>query len=159
MAEADAVFFAKVTGMTISQRHPVWVSSTDPVTVEFDVIRVWKGPLRKTLTVETERSGISCGFEFKEGRRYVVYTWGGNRTGRCTRTAPAWLAARDFAALGSGQKPESPAASDAKLSETPTSGGPGCNAPARPEDSRVDFATLGLLAGLVILGARPKRRL
>lgn len=100
MAEADAVFFGKVTSLTAHSRRDGSISSADPVTVEFDVIRVWKGPPHDTLTVETERMGISCGYEFKEGRRYIVYTWGGNRTGRCTRTAPAWLAARDFAALG-----------------------------------------------------------
>lgn len=91
MAEADAVFFGRVTGMTVRSKEPGRISSADPVTVEFDVIRVWKGPLRESLTVETERLGISCGYEFAVGRRYMVYTWGGGRTGRCTRTAPVWL--------------------------------------------------------------------
>ena len=134
------------------------ISSADPVTVEFDVIKVWKGPLRETLTVDTERSEISCGFEFKEGRRYVVYAYDGY-TGFCTRTAPAWLAVRDFTALGFGQDPEPAGAPDGKLPETSTSDGPGCNAPARPGRNRMDFAALALLAGVAILGARPKRRL
>ena len=159
MAEADSVFFGRVTSLTVHSRRDGSISSADPVTVEFDVIRVWKGPLRETLTVETERMGISCGYEFKESRRYIVYTWDGNRTGRCTRTAPAWLATRDFAALGVGQDPGLPGAPDGKPPQTPTSGGPGCNAPASPDGNRTDFATLGLLAGAVILGARTKRRL
>lgn len=162
MADADAVFFGKVAAIqTPSPRlkNGEWViSSADPVTVEFDVIKVWKGSLRKIMTIETERSEISCGFEFKEGRRYVVYAYDGY-TGLCTRTAPAWLAIHDFAALGSGQEPESPAAPDGKLSESPTSDGAGCNAPTHPARNRTDFAALGLLAGAVILGARPKRRL
>ena len=163
MAEADAVFFGKV--VTIQAPGPrfrkgqLGISSADLVTVEFRVRRVWKGPIRDTLSVQTERSEISCGFEFKEGREYIVYTWRGNRTGLCTRTAPAWLAARDFAALGFGNGPESAGAPAGNLSDTPTSGGPRCNAPARPGRNRMDLAALGLLAGAVILGARPKRRL
>jgi len=162
MAEVDAVFFGKVVATQTPGprlRNGEWViSSADPMTVEFDVIRVWKGPIRQNLSVQTERYEASCGFGFKEGRRYIVYAYDGH-TGLCTRTAPAWLAARDFAALGLGQYPESSGAPDDKLSETPTSGGTGCNAPTRPGRSRTDFAALGLLAGAVILGARPKRRL
>lgn len=162
MAEANAVFFGKVVAIRTPGprlRNGEWViSSADPMTVEFDVVRVWKGPIRQNLSVQTERYEVSCGFGFKEGRRYIVYAYDGH-TGLCTRTAPAWLAARDFAALGLGQYPESPGAPDGKLSETPTSGGPGCNAPARPDRNRMDFAAVGLLAGVVVLGARPKRRL
>ncbi|MYC32054.1 MAG: hypothetical protein F4X64_02625 [Chloroflexi bacterium] len=163
MEEADAVFFGQVVAIQTPgprfRNGEQVISSADLVTVEFRVRRVWKGPIRETLSIRTERSEISCGFEFKEGREYIVYTWRGNRTGLCTRTAPAWLAVRDFAALGFGRDPESHGAPDGKLPETPTSSSPGCNAPAGPDRNRMDFAALGLLAGAVILGARPKRRL
>ena len=159
MADADAVFFGRVTGMAVRSNDSGTISSADPTTVEFDVIRVWKGPLRETLTVETERSGISCGYEFKEGRKYIVYTWGGNRTGLCTRTGPAWLAVRDFVALGFGQAPQSSGEPDGKLPETPTSYGPGCSALSDSGRNRMDFAAPGLLAGVLALGIIRRRRL
>ena len=164
MAKADEVFFGRVTGMTVRSRESGLISSADPVTVEFDVIRVWKGPLRETLTVETERMGISCGYEFKEGRRYIVYTWGGNRTGLCTRTAPVWLAARDFAALGLGRSPEliaeglpTPAPIVEPAAKNQPSGG-GCGNTASASHNPADLAPLALLAGTLWLGARRRRR-
>ena len=164
MAKADAVFFGRVTATTALNRPDGSLSSADPVTVEFDVIGVWKGPPRETLTVETERSGISCGFEFKEGRRYIVYTWGGNRTGVCTRTAPIWLAARDFAVLGRGSPPES--APDARPNPEPVaalptdapSRGSGCGKSEKAGGSPTDLAPLILLAGLAWLGSGRWRR-
>ena len=162
MAEADAAFFGRVTGMSAPTKESGRISSADLVTVEFDVIRVWKGPLRETLTVETERMGISCGYEFREGRRYIVYTWGGSRTGLCTRTAPVWLAARDFAALGLGQRPE-PARVTPSISkpvDRPTSGdnprGNSCGAAPTSGGIPVELVSLGSLAGMVWLLARRK---
>ena len=131
LAEADAVFTGRVTSVTVHGDDPPLVRSNDPVSVEFKVRSVWKGPRRKTLTVETERMGASCGFEFKEGREYVVYVSDG-RTGLCSRTAPTWMALRDFAVLGSGWKPASisdsaPTAEHVPPPEsTPAPRSPGC---------------------------------
>ena len=60
MAEADAVFLGKVAaihrpGPTLRNGQPV-ISSADMVKVDFRVSKVWKGPRRETLTVETELS-------------------------------------------------------------------------------------------------------
>ena len=162
MAEADAVFFGRVTAKTVLSRHDGSLSSADPVTVEFDVIRVWKGPAQETVTVETERMGISCGYEFREGRRYIVYAYDGY-TGLCTRTAPAWLAARDFAALGFGRKPEDlPGAGPISPTVAPTtpgnaSGGGGCGNSASAGYNSTGVAPLVLLAGTIWLGMRWRR--
>ena len=171
MAEADAVFTGRVVALHIpgpSFRNGEWViSSGDLVTVEFKVNRVWKGPRQETLTVETERLGMSCGFEFKEGRKYIVYAWDGSRTGLCTRTAPTWMALVDFAALGEGWRPASDATPPdaAPLPTTPhpdadtTSGGRSCGVSAGARRNTADGDMLGLLAGLVWLGVlrRPRR--
>ena len=101
LARADAVFAGKATAVQVLTNTN---SSNDPVTVRFDVNRVWKGPSEDTIVITTERSGISCGYEFKEGRRYLVYARYGE-TGLCTRTRPAALAPRDFAELGPGWQP------------------------------------------------------
>ena len=153
LREADAVFFGKVTAMTIDQRHPEQISSADPVLVEFNVSRVWKGPLRETMTVETERMGISCGYEFAVGHRYVVYAYDGH-TGLCTRTRTMWLAARDFAALGLGERPKSAMQEEGSAAPRGT-----CNAPGHADRNRTDLAAIASIAGVVALSAWRKRGL
>ena len=163
MAEADAVFTGRVTAVTVHQDDPRWFSGVDPVTVEFKVRSVWKGPRRKTLTVETARHGASCGFEFKEGREYIVYSYYGS-TGLCTRTAPTWMALRDFAVLGSGWKPASisdsaPTAEHVPPPEsTPAPRSAGCGATPASDGGPADVAALGLVAGMVLLTASRRRK-
>ena len=108
LAQADAVFAGKAIAVQLLINTN---SSADPVTVSFDVNRVWKGPRQDTIVITTERSGISCGYEFKEGRRYFVYAHDGE-TGLCTRTRPVVLAPRDFAELGPGWHPSGGAVPD-----------------------------------------------
>lgn len=152
LERADAVFAGEVTSVKFSGTSPYRLSSSALVTVEFRVTRVWKGPRLPTLAVETERSEISCGYEFKKGRKYIVYTWEGARTGLCTRTAPAWMAFADFVALGPGQPPEPKPAAD-------TRSGSACAAAADTDDRPMDIAVLTLLAGVVALGIRRRPRL
>ena len=152
LERADAVFAGEVTSVKFSGTSPYRLSSSALMTVEFRVTRVWKGPRWPTLIVETERSEISCGFEFKKGQNYIVYTWEGRRTGLCTRTAPAWMAFADLVALGPGQWPEiSP--------DTNSTGGGVCAAPASRSPKPVDIASLSLLAGVIALGIRRRPRL
>ena len=152
LERADAVFAGEVTSVKFSGASPYRLSSSALVTVEFRVTRVWKGPRWPTLTVETERSEISCGFEFKEGQNYIVYTWEGRRTGLCTRTAPAWMAFADFVALGPGSQPESAPTTDA-------GGGMVCGATSGKGGRRMEVATVGLLAGVIVLVIRRRPRL
>lgn len=69
---ARAVFAGEVDSIERLSLGTV-LSSGAPVQVNFDVSRVWKGPGYETLTVETERSEASCGYDFDVGRRYLVY--------------------------------------------------------------------------------------
>lgn len=159
---ADAVFAGEVTAFKV-RSGLFGKSSIDPTTVKFAVNEVWKGPRRESMTIRIVRSEASCGFEFDEGLKYLVYARDG-QTGLCDRTALTIRASDDLAALGEGWQPggKSDGPSDdltqSKAAEPPPSG-PGCNAPARPGRNRMDFAALALLAGVAILGARPKRRL
>lgn len=152
LERADAVFAGEVTSVKFSGTSPYRLSSSALMTVEFRVSRVWKGPRLPTFTVETERSEISCGYEFKEGRKYIVYTWEGTRTGLCTRTAPAWMAFADFVALGPGQPPAPTPAPD-------TGGGGACSVAASSGGSATDVLALALVAGVIGLGVRRRPRL
>ncbi len=152
LAEADAVFAGEVVAVRPLGHPPFRMSTADPVAVEFKVSRVWKGPRRETLIVETESSGISCGYEFKKGRKYIVYTWDGTRTGLCTRTAPAWMAFADFVALGPGHSPE-------VLPGAEMAGGGACGAATGSSERPLDIASVILLAGVIALGIRRRPRL
>ena len=151
LAEADAVFAGKVTAIKPLGHPPFRLSSADPVEVEFQVNRVWKGPRLETTVIETELSETSCGYEFKKGGTYIVYVHDG-RTGLCTRTSPAWRAFQDLVALGPGQTPEvSPGAE--------MSGGGACGAATGSSERPLDIASVGLLAGVIALGTRRRPRL
>jgi hypothetical protein len=76
VADADAVFVG-----TVREVRPPWYppwqrvrSSSDPMTAVIEVSEVYKGARVTTWTeVETASSGASCGFEFVEGHRYLVF--------------------------------------------------------------------------------------
>jgi len=106
-----AIFSGTVTKITES--HPTWpiTSSADPVTVEFQVDRVWKGPSEKTIKVKTPSSGASCGYGFEMGKTYLVYSHDiqeeppVQRVSLCSRTAPISDASEDLDELGIGKMP------------------------------------------------------
>lgn len=106
LAGSTAVFSGTVTNIEPSSA-PVW-QDVETVNVTFQVSRVWKGPLRTTLTVSTARQGIDCGYEFEPGVEYLVYALGtqDNLTvWFCSRTQPLTTAQEDLAFLGSGNTP------------------------------------------------------
>ena len=102
LEEADAVFVGRVASLRHTESQDGWVSTADPVTVEFDVSTIWKGRNSKTLRLRTNRSEVSCGYEFIEGREYLVYAHS-SRVSYCSRTRPLSTAAQDLAELGPGQ--------------------------------------------------------
>jgi hypothetical protein len=102
---ADAVFAGEVVSVRVGRSSLLTYSSADPVSVKFNVSRVWKGPRSDTITIKTVRSEVSCGYEFEEGRKYVVYARNGE-TGLCSRTAGLENAVADLAALGEGWQPD-----------------------------------------------------
>lgn len=90
VGDAKAVFAGEVTGLEKVSVGTV-ISSSDPVQVTFDVSRVWKGQTYETLTVETARSETSCGYDFDEGRQYLVYADNTSVTGGDSETLQVGL--------------------------------------------------------------------
>jgi len=72
LARADAVFTGVVVDVAPPFRWREW-SSADPVTVSFDVDRVYKGDVPANARLQTARESPSCGYPFEKGRRYLVY--------------------------------------------------------------------------------------
>ena len=102
LARADAVF----SGQVVSMKEPRgrWVSSTDPITVEFKVNAVWKGDIYETMFIKTAWSSASCGFEFVLDEQYIVYAREGWAS-LCSRTNGVDRASEDFTALDEGVAP------------------------------------------------------
>jgi len=125
-----AIFSGTVTKITES--YPTWpiTSSADPVTVEFQVDRVWKGVSEKTIKVKTPSSGSSCGYGFEMGKTYLVYSHDIQeeppvpRVSLCSRTAPISDASEDLDELGIGKMPNEvekiiPPLVDSVIAESP----------------------------------------
>lgn len=72
--------------------------------MKFKVQTVWKGATYPTRYVTTARSCASCGYPFKVGTEYVVYSLGWH-VSRCSRTRPLSEATRYVADLGPGTPP------------------------------------------------------
>ena len=153
LAQADAVFAGVATSVKAHRKLFILPSSSDPVTIEFDVSRVWKGPQQETLTVKTVRSESSCGYEFQEGEWYIVYARNGE-TGLCSRTTPTWRAFADFKELDAPWEPERPLV----LSPGQPEGG-GCIPFGPAPGNGPEIGVMALLIGVVALGIRRRPRL
>jgi hypothetical protein len=79
---ADAVFVGVATSVT-GPSDPFYSGAA--VAVEFTVESVTKGVVGDRTRVNTVASDSSCGYEFEEGGRYVVYARTGS-TGACSGT-------------------------------------------------------------------------
>jgi hypothetical protein len=118
LEKSTAVFAGKVTIMDIP--NGIVISSADPVTVTFNVSRIWKGPDHKTLVVTTAREGASCGYSFKIGEEYIVYAYGEDdelSANICSRTNSLVNAQEDLQALGEGNLPTN---SGSNIDHTPS---------------------------------------
>ena len=161
---ADTVFVGRVASFKV--RSGIFgQSSIDPAEAKFVIEQVWKGSRQETLTIRTVRSEVSCGFEFRDGLRYLVYARDG-QTGLCDRTALAIQAAEDLAALGDGWQPEpsdetvlAPTPETSKSEAPGPNGVGGCNPSSNAGRTPTDLAVLASLAGLVALGAWRNRGL
>jgi hypothetical protein len=60
-------------------------SLTDTL-ITFNVERIWKGTKSERIVVRTRNRGKTCGYNFKEGERYLVYADEELRTSTCSRT-------------------------------------------------------------------------
>ena len=153
LAQADAVFAGVATSVKAHRKLFILPSSSDPVTVEFDVSHVWKGPQQETLTVKTVRSEASCGYEFQKGEWYIVYARNGE-TGLCNRTMSTWRAFADFRELDPAWEPERIRV----ITVGPDRSG-GCIPFVATSVNGPELGALALLAGVVALGIRRRPRL
>lgn len=74
--------------------------------VTFSADKAWKGVTASPLDVRTARDSAACGFNFEEGKKYIVYAYadeeGALATGLCSRTHELAANDPDVAALGEG---------------------------------------------------------
>lgn len=104
-AEADAVFAGTVQVI----RDPGLMDTSDLLRVHLFVDTVWKGDVAEYVWVRTEEHRATCGYEFEQGERYIVYAseYGSDwRTSICQRTQLASDADEDVDVLGEGEQPE-----------------------------------------------------
>jgi hypothetical protein len=86
--QSDAVFTGTVTASDPPTGGEIW-SGAEPITYTFAVDRVVAGEVGSTVEVTTAAMEVSCGIEFREGTRYVVFatdSGGFLETNLCTRT-------------------------------------------------------------------------
>jgi len=86
--QSDAVFTGTVTASDPPTGGEIW-SGAVPITYTFAVDRVVAGEVGSTVEVTTAAMEASCGIEFREGTRYVVFateSGGFLETNLCTRT-------------------------------------------------------------------------
>ena len=103
---ADAVF----AGTVVSVRENKRTSQPErgnvdwhPVAFKFSVEHPYLGVTGAEIEVFTGQGGGDCGYQFKVGRRYLVYAYRYENklsTGICTRTKPFETGSEDLAFLG-----------------------------------------------------------
>lgn len=95
MQGSDAVFAGTVMSASDPQGDGRIVSSGRPIFYTFEVDAVAKGDVDDRQQVRSAADGASCGFGFREGRRYLVFAYHGRgeadpdeplHTDLCTKT-------------------------------------------------------------------------
>lgn len=102
----DAIFTGKVLNITENQE-------ADNISVKLRVISVWKGQIKKTVTVLSGLHGGNCRYYFEVGSTYLVYADNSTMyspvislsTGSCDRTSMLSAAKTDIRFLGKSRKP------------------------------------------------------
>jgi len=91
---------------TVFSGQVIGINSTESgKLVTFHVDRAWKGVSNNTITASTPFNSAACGYEFEQGKEYLVYS---NSdvvalvVYLCSRTQPLDEAASDLAILGEG---------------------------------------------------------
>lgn len=95
LEKADAVFTGTVTAIDSLDE------GTNRVTLR--IVHLWKGPEPIYLSVKTAADSAGCGFNFEQGKDYLVYAQAseeGYRVSLCSRTALLSTAQEDLDALG-----------------------------------------------------------
>ena len=158
-AQAASVFEGRVVSM---------LSDEDRVLqVVFEVVRTWKGANAERLEVSTAANEAACGYTFREGESYLVYTDerdGTEWTGLCSRTRPMTEAEEDVVAFGEGITPVDPTGPDWERIETtpgeddpPARGGCASCTSAGEQSNAPASALLSLLVGGWLFARRRRR--
>jgi len=96
--EAAAVFMGKAISIQAGPGPYV-------ITAKLRVSRIWKGEKTFLLEILTGNDGAMCGFNFQEGKSYVIYAYknqdGQLETNNCTRSTLTERATADLAYLDS----------------------------------------------------------
>jgi hypothetical protein len=102
---SSAVFSGKVIEI---KRHDRTEDPLGRVEVIFEVDKAWKGVDKRIVSVFTGSDSAACGYGFKRGRTYLVYTGGSPQgqfsTSICSRTKRLNKAREDLRALGAGKR-------------------------------------------------------
>jgi hypothetical protein len=99
-----AVFIGTVTGIEHSSNN----TRLGSYNVQFSVEEAWKGISDPQTTVITSDNDGTCGYDFQQGIKYLVYAYGSEeslQTGICNRTQPVADAYADLVYLGKGYVP------------------------------------------------------
>lgn len=99
LEESSAVFSGKVIDQLEKGRTQI---------ILFEVKESWKGFNESQVIVETVNSSSSCGYEFEDGKEYMVYTNetdGHLEVSLCSRTDLLSAASEDIDELGKGEEP------------------------------------------------------
>lgn len=99
LEESSAVFSGKVIDQLEKGRIQF---------ILFEVKESWKGFNESQVIVETVDSSSSCGYEFEDGKEYMVYTNetdGHLEVSLCSRTDLLSAASEDIDELGKGEEP------------------------------------------------------
>jgi len=102
---SSAVFSGKVIEI---KRHDRTEDPLGQVEVVFEVNKSWKGVDKRSISVFTGSNSASCGYGFKKGLTYLVYTGGSPQgqlsTSICSRTKRLNKAREDLRILGVGKR-------------------------------------------------------
>ena len=118
LSDSEAVFSGKVVDLE-NTPNPTMMEGTmltiiggnaATASVTLRVSEVWKGSMHETVQLATvPNDGVSCGYPFEEGQKYLVYADEGQqglKVGGCSATRPLSKAGADLAVLRNGKESE-----------------------------------------------------
>lgn len=101
LEKSSAVFSGRVTGIDDCNRMTDYLCG---YYVTFQVYEVWKGDIAEETTVITSDNSASCGFNFEQGKEYIIYADGDELSvSLCSRTR--LLSLEDTELLGESSRP------------------------------------------------------
>jgi hypothetical protein len=147
-ANTPTVFAGRVVQIsTINRKTPFGDDFKDRL-VSFEVERTYRGWEAKTAEIVTGWGGDDCGYDFREGVRYLVYAYPHRETGKlytgiCQRTRPLSAASEDLEYLSK---------------KDDRSHGAGIEGIIEELDSKNRIQVVGFLGGIPVLVEGPSGR-